>query len=77
MENVGVTGGETMTDKPRVAPPRQKVRVGQGVTVKREMFTRSGEHGTVVAVYEKGCAVDFFDNHLPTIEFWEYKELDI
>lgn len=56
--------------------------VGQSVRVKSDSFTRAGKSGLVLSVYKDGVEVDFFcdvfgnPRGTPSIEFWEFGELD-
>lgn len=69
-----------------------KVRVGDAFTVKRSSFFRSGMTGFVIsfgprdkepAVDEKGVSLDFYcdafgnPHGLPSIEWWEWSELQL
>jgi hypothetical protein len=59
------------------------VRKGDWLHVRREMFGRSGEAGEVVDVFDDGVGLDFYcgrdgtPSGLPSIEFWEWGELDM
>jgi hypothetical protein len=60
----------------------QSVLVGKTLCVSEEMYTRGGQSGLVVEAFDGGVALDFFCDvfgdrwGLPSIEFWEWTELD-
>ncbi len=61
------------------------VSVGDCVRVPADWFTRGGQEGTVLEVYDHGVTVDFFRCFCgsvrcacyTSIEFWSFKELGI
>lgn len=59
-------------------------KIGDAMTVKREFFTRGGQTGSVLEVYDHGVTLDFFRCFCgatrcacyTSIEFWEFSELE-
>lgn len=61
----------------------REISVGDMITVPEDQFCRRGQSGEVIEVREDGLVLDFFCGPdgapfgVPSIEFWEYGELDI
>jgi hypothetical protein len=59
------------------------MKLGDAVEVPRDQFTRGGQVGTVVDVFDDGVALDFFRCYCggthcscyTSIEFWSFSEL--
>jgi hypothetical protein len=73
-----------MTMDDRGWPQRQDVKMGDMVRVRREFGSRGGQDGLVIdPPNEEGVSLDFFcdvfgdPKGLPTIEFWEWQELEV